>query len=705
MTTPSARIMRALEWFNALGPTQIDERDVTVVAALGIRDESVGRELALHSAAALLPRWGELVSAVDGVVVQQVVSSNRWGSQQSRRGDHQTEELGAAAPAEAGQSEAGQSEAIPEVVPQGRPSRRSKSTEWEPQDTTAVGASAGKATPQTSPTRAAEIVDMGGFEPYTAVEIDYASAQSLAFAMAPDGNVRIAWTPASASSGEVAVYRVVTSMAGEPYSPDQNPVGATTDLVHVNDDPRREPYLNVQVWVNVGADIPAAKRAQPTLHARGLMVLPPANFDIRVSEGQVAGSWPVASDDVTVDVMCVEAHLSERIHGFDPTRRLESVQQGGFRHDNPPSGSRLEYRVVARLERMGGDGHMRQGTSPYLSRFVDTPAVIEAVTDLEVNLSGEAKVDLSWTTPPSAVDVHIYMTEVEPPAGLHRQDLIDRSSLDQSNLVASSRLIHPTDKQDGRTWMRDVPWPRSWARAWFVPVTVLDDQHMKAGPALVRSRPPEPVTDLRLVDRVDTKTLTFDWPEAVELVRVYVTPRGVDLDPATQAAVQELTQEDYRRFGGLQIPPGVLNDDPSTVHAVSTTYSNYEAIMARPVTIEYSGMRQLRYFVVAPEPAQGRGAPPVSPGQRILRVESQTTWDRPVRFGLYFHRTHLPLTTEGAELAAEFTWQPNKDEPLTQEWDLSRGIGGFIRLFALVSDLEQRTLAITDPVVEQLRIS
>ncbi len=258
--------------------------------------------------------------------------------------------------------------------------------------------------------------------------------------------------------------------------------------------------------------------------------------------------------------------------------------------------------------------------------------------------------------------------------------------------------------------MRGVRWGHRSARGRSVPVTVLDQLKMKAGKTFVRSRPPEPVVGLRLIDRVDTKALSLEWPDAVDLVRVYVKPLGVPLDAEIEPPVAELTQENYRKFGGLELPNGVLHADPAMVYAVSTSYSDYRAVLAKPVAVEYPGLRQIRYQITAPGGGRvRRGAAPES-GLHVLRMESKENWDHEVSFGLFFNPDRLPISSATGELKVQWTWTPSKDQPHEQEVDLrpnpSRGRvpGSYVRVLAILSNAEQQRLAIKDPPVEQLRI-
>jgi hypothetical protein len=706
--TVEERVERAQAWLAERGASDLNARDVIVVAALDVRSRAVAEKLALANPAPLLAVFDDIVGVVAGsatvvpsVLVEQEVRRSRRSDRAPEVAPSPVTPAAPATPATPTTPVAPPPTPVTPapVTPTPVPPPPEQPATYIPGVTEATPVAS---QPRTSPDTGQ--VDMAGFAEFAWGEQPaLAEVAPLSFTLEGD-RIRIAWPPVDPPA-PVAVYRVVAAMDGEPYTPDKDVIAATTSLSIVDANPRQDPYQHVQVWASVGEDIPAAKRAQPTLHARGLMVQPPASFDIIANEGQVVGRWHVA-DDVAVDVMCIEVAYADRVIGFEPTRRLETVVQGGFTHQDAPSGQQLEYRAVARVSVVGGDGQLRAGVSPHIARTVETPAVIEAVDDLRVEPSARdsSLLDISWT-PPASGSVDIYMTDVEPQAGLERQANFDRTGLDIAGLSRDHLLINPTSREEGRTWMRGVRWSHRSARGWFVPVTVLDQTKMKVGKIQVRSRPPEAVIGLRLIDRVDTKTLTLEWPDAVDLVRVYVKPLGVPLDPEVELPVAELTQENYRRFGGLQLPAKVLDADRAMVYAVSTSYSAGRAIFAKPVAIEYPGLRQISYQIIPPASARPRRGAEPSNGLHLLRMEASETWDEPVNFGLFYNPDLLPISQATGELKYGWTWTPSKEQPFEKELDLRPAPGGYVRVLAVLSDAEQQRLAIQDPPVGQLRLT
>ncbi len=398
MGTVNERVERAQAWIAARGATDLNARDVIVIAALDVHSREVAATLALANPQALLAAWEDVVGAaaesapvVPAVLVEHEARPSRKGRSEA------SEDLSPPEPPTAQQPAV----PTPSSAPAAAPLREQPAT-YIPGVTEAAPA------PATAPVeRDAGQVDMSGFAEYAwGDQPGLGDVATLTFAL-EDDRIRVSWPPADAAHPSVVVYRVVAAMDGEPYTPNKDVIAATTSLSIIDENPRQDPYQHVQVWASVGGDIGSAKAAQPVLHARGLMVLPPSSFDIVANEGQVVGRWHVA-DDVAVDVMWIEAAYSDRVTGFEPTRRLESVVQGGFTHHESPSGQRLEYRAVARVERVGGDGQTRHGVSPHVSRFVETPAVIEAVNDLTVESSAldSSLLDISWTSPASgSVDI------------------------------------------------------------------------------------------------------------------------------------------------------------------------------------------------------------------------------------------------------------------------------------------------------------
>ena len=693
LNTLASRIDRVSKWISSSKPEGLDEHETLAVAALGITSLDVLKLLNLKSAESIANHWEQFLEVASGVSAD--LGSRHTETNASTKKDEVSEI----------------SEEQSNIL--GDTGRRRSRRERDPSESSTIDSPVPdhRNIPETELAPEEDgpdlgVVDFGGFSAYEWSEQDLSTVNQLSFSMAGE-HVQISWPPYVADRDEVVVYRLVMDSTGEPYSPDKNLVHATTSTSFV-DTSQQSAFQHVQVWANIGSDIPAAKMSQPILHARGLLVSPPTGFDVVAEEGQVRGRWH-AADEVHVDVMWIEADRSIQTPGFDSSRQVTEVQHLGFAHHDPPPGKRIEYRLVARVERPGMDGKNRQGTSPLLALEVETLAMIEAVTDLEISRNdlNPLELDLSWT-PPAAGRVDIFRMNTEPPSGLDRQQELDQTALDAQGLIQERRLFEMANKEGERTWIRRVSWPRGWSRAWFIPVTVLENGKMKAGPPQVASRPPEPVGNPILVERVSYKILTFEWPVSVDVVRVYITPIGVELNPNAEVPVAELTEDKYRRFGGIVIPEGRLGTDPATVYVVSTSYSGGRPIFAPPIAVSYPGLRQIRYKIIPNEPENNkrkRTEAPL-PGTHRLMVEANSTWEHPLPLGLYVHRSRLPLSPETAEMVPATDWNVTliKDQIWIQPLDLSPYRGGYVRLLARVDNETQKKLAIHDPTIEQLRI-
>ncbi|MDD0859584.1 hypothetical protein NHF46_21500 [Arthrobacter alpinus] len=78
--------------------------------------------------------------------------------------------------------------------------------------------------------------------------------------------------------------------------------------------------------------------------------------------------------------------------------------------------------------------------------------------------------------------------------------------------------------------MVNVPWPMEWTRTYFTPVTVLDGR-AHVGPSSVSTRPTR-IRNAKVVERVDSQILTFEWPEGADAVMVYTGATGHGPDAA-----------------------------------------------------------------------------------------------------------------------------------------------------------------------------
>ncbi|MCY4671660.1 MAG: hypothetical protein OXC29_27210, partial [Rhodococcus sp.] len=257
----------------------------------------------------------------------------------------------------------------------------------------------------------------------------------------------------------------------------------------------------------------------------------------------------------------------------------------------------------------------------------------------------------------------------------------------------------------GNCVMAEVSWPRGWTRAYFTPVTTLDNA-VQVGKTVTATRPLGAVRHLRLVERCAEQLLTFAWPEGAAAIEVHVSSRGMDSASAlAQPAGHEISRSRYERDGGLHFP-SQLPANGCSVHVVPVSYTAGNKVLGAPSVVDYPGLLRVQYDIIA------RSAGLVL--DIALAPERDTHGSPP--FILVYNANRLPLSsmdgtavdvwaagTDGGGRAKQF--QPvqlnRADRGVTWSADV-RGLYGYVRLFADLLPTHRSTFALIDPAVEKL---
>jgi hypothetical protein len=512
----------------------------------------------------------------------------------------------------------------------------------------------------------------------------------------------LSW-PAPSADGLTRIFRVSTSPS---YVPDAAPelgtiICATFDLEAVDTQPFTASLRHVAVWVHEGVDERSARATQPTLWAVGSCVLPVTRFSMREDEGAVIGEWIAPEGLARIDVLRIDADQAALHQHYDASLRLPpaSVSSQGFIDRGALPGMSYEYRVYAIAPT---DGVADDQLSPPVTGRIQLSAVLEAVQDLAVqpNATVTNAFDLSWTNPRLGT-VEIYRTEEPPEPGIDKQ-VVSRSVLERNNSVLSpaNRLGWHRATEDGRVVMREVPWPAGWSRAYFTPVTVVNEESIQVGRTerLVRARE---VSQVQLIERVDEQFLTLAWPDGVSTVKVFVLPAGGRLvDPDSQTPVEECSRDDYRRFGGIHLRHP-LPADGCSVHVVGAAYSAGRPVMSTPVSVEYRGLARIRYRIVSTT-EKGMFGRAKQGASRIVASADVEASNLPLV--LVTNPERLPLHAgDGRELHRKvMSFSPGVEHPFLEQFDTA-GLTGFVRLFADLPFESESRLAVLDPAVHTLR--
>lgn len=537
------------------------------------------------------------------------------------------------------------------------------------------------------------------FAPTRSASVEERPARFAGWEPTPVG-ARVHWP--SATDESVSIYRVVSaeldgasSRRMLPPLPDR--AGA---LVHVTRgaefvDPR--PFTAAAryywVWRNSGTDEASARAAQPQLWAHVLAVSPVTGAAVAERHGLVVGRWTVLPGASAVEVRRHRIGSPPATAVVLPYDSADSQGFEGFVDRGAAPGEAFTYSVYVDVR---ADGATHQ--SPPATFDVHLSATPEAVTDLQVRQRSDVarpSFDVDWKPPPVG-KVSIYLTERKPDAGLSLAPL-DRERLAGSVLQESAHLNFPPVHRGGRTFLEGVPWPNEWARAHFTPVTEVGGM-VQVGETVTFVRTGS-VKGAVLRERVDSQTVTFDWPDGAADVTAYITPPGQTLVLNQQLTPQgSIARSDYDERGGLILR---LPGRPVDVHLVPRAFDRGMSTYGVHQTIAYPGLARVRYRVRQPSRQRGlwrKESVPDGPPLVEAMIESAVT--EPVLLSLVRRADRLPLAPRDGtlETQVELSMTPGSwvlVAPLPSGWR------GYIRLFGR-SQSRTTPLAVLDPDVSTL---
>jgi hypothetical protein len=499
----------------------------------------------------------------------------------------------------------------------------------------------------------------------------------------------------AAPGGGATIYRVVTHDGYSPGSPDlgvQHRV--TTGLVAEDARPVAGPVRFVEVWSHTGKDVAAAQAAPARLHARCSVVAPVRDAHLVESRNHVRGTWlPVApAARVVVHRVPVDEASNE---GFALEHEIDGVHGDGFIDESVTGGAEYEYRIYA----VADVDRKQQYSSPMRFR-VAVPGTLHPVEDFAVAPSANDPdaVDLSWS-PPSSGRVEVYATAHEPPAASAGAE-VDVTAIETAGLPRNARVASPVvARDDGKVGYPGVRLAVTTERVYLTPVTV----------GIRTAVVGRPVTHLRLgrvgsarlVERVSWQLLSFGWPAGADVVRAYITPRGVPAPVEHGSEVAEMDPDTYRRDGGIRLRGGLLPSRGCDVHLVPVAFTGGRQQSGPATTITYRGLVQIRYDLL-PVQTGLMGKLRGGSARRLLRMASDVDLPKPVTVVLVHNPSRLPLSP--ADGTAAFTAEEMFQQQVPVTHEITRPPGGYVRAFVDTRRLpaDAPRFAVLDPVVTQL---
>lgn len=551
--------------------------------------------------------------------------------------------------------------------------------------------------------------ELEGLEHADFCEYDFGSTfeKSALSIAAKDGGYSLSWAPHPATESGLVLYRIVSGENSAPYKPEVGELlGVTTQTSWTDERSTTSAVRVYQVWAHSGTDVPDATSRQPELVAEGETVSPVTNFVLDEDEGRVIGRWSAWTGTKAVRIYRIPLDGVSPASN-DPRYQIHGNAENltGFVDVDVERGQRYLYRALSEVTVGAGTRQSRAAQNEIL-----VSVVLQPVDDLVVDSGtgrSDSSFDLVWTDPESGTVV-VYRTEEPPDAGLRFENLPE-SALEVQGLTPRMRLAHPATAGDaGTSRMHGVPWPTGWDRAYLTPVTLLNGS-ARVGTTTVQTRPIDPVTDARIIERCSSQVVTFGWPKSAASVFAYIGPRNHTPEDLLEGQPSlEISSARYQRDGGLTFS-APLPASGCSVHLVPIAYSRGERVTGTVTTLDYEGLTEMRYRLDRSESADGR--------RRVsVIVASRVDTDPPAPFILVYNRTRLPLSARDGEPMAmtdvndhtgRLTRQflPPRLGPQWVDTGCSADVAdvtGYIRLFLDFDSTSARHYALLDPPVSQL---
>lgn len=514
-----------------------------------------------------------------------------------------------------------------------------------------------------------------------------------------EDSVLVSWRPLEVPAGYHVIYRVVAADREVNASPDnQHTLVTTLGTAFLDDKLGGSGVRHYMVWANVHASsLAQALREQPSLVGEQMVVFPPENFQLVESKGTITGTWDPLPGHTE---MRVYAKLEQSpVELRTPANQLiNDVRDRRFIFEASERGRRYQFQLVPAAQFRGsqvlgkGSEVLTQSTSADIKQ-------VQLNTPQQFNDGKNERILISWTAPPTG-SVKIFLSQIPPRPGLMVEPVEYTWIEDDPAFIGEI----PTDTSEapaGTTADTTMTWPEGWHEVYITAVNI-DGEKAWAGPSEVLQRV-SPISDVRLVERLSSQLITFDWPSGATMVQI---------ETSNNPTVQELLEEDYRRQGGIRVNLEHTGEDitltPKSWYAGRDT-------TAEPTHLRYRGLKSYSYDLRKEEA-----------GMKLTVWRNESEDRNPPRFTLVYNPRSLPLhshdgtallcanvrdrqeerNTMGPVIVPSHglpNGQPNQDDEHPYTWwvQAPAGVGGYIRLFLLDDEQEADDTVAGKVVIEK----
>lgn len=431
------------------------------------------------------------------------------------------------------------------------------------------------------------------------------------------GSVLISWDRLDVPPSSTVIYRVIATNAETSQSPEAGEqLVATWGTAFRDDNPGTGGMRNYMVWAHTSTiNELDMVQSQPILVGEEVVIFPPENFKVNESNGIVSGSWDPLEGHSSVRVYRTAHHddilspANELTTGIDPH---------GFTDRALTRGLTYRFQLVPVVSFRGADLTGKGGDVIEKHVHADIQQVALSVV-ARVSEGDNDKIVLSWTAPPTG-SVKIFLSTLEPRPDLSMEP-VDTFYIDNEEAFIDDVPTKTEDAPAGTLVNVEMPWPSEWHLVYVTPINIVGERAW-AGESTVLQRV-APVSDVRLIERVNSQLLTFDWPAGATLVEV----------APVHGAARELQEDAYRRQGGVRLHLASTGDCVTL-----TPRSIWKGVYteATPSVIDYRGLKKYSYDI--------EYAPQSSPQLSLWREENPDM--NPPQFMLVYNNNRLPLDAD-----------------------------------------------------------
>lgn len=389
--------------------------------------------------------------------------------------------------------------------------------------------------------------------------------------------VRLWWPELEHSPDEVVFYRVVADDSEMVASPDAGDTLVYTKGTAYRDHAPGEAGLrHYAVWAYKGRDLRELINSQPVFMGDTGVVFPPVNVQVSTIKGAIQVSWDLLPGHSSAMVYACRDSEKEKLS----PRFEQDVDSSGRKATIPvqEAGQTVVISLLGQAEFHGATEQSQDEVA--VQRSVKLASELEK---LELSRCerrseyGQDSIEVDWYSPKTG-EVKIYLTPNAPQADL-RTSAVPKTYVESalSSAISETRGV----SEPGSFQTTTVPWPPDWYEVYITPVN-FNDADAWVGESKVLQRVQSIEDDqFRLIERVDSQLITFDWPKGATAVE-YSTNREHD----------QIREEDYDLQGGIRLH---LDQHGDTVRLKPYAVFAGKRTEGDERVIQYEGLRPVTY--------------------------------------------------------------------------------------------------------------